>query len=396
MKQETNKIASRKPTGTVTFLFSDVEGSTQLLHRIGDKYAQALEEQRAIMRTAFQQFEGYEVDTAGDAFFVAFNRAQGGVSAAIAAQRQLAIHQWPEGEVLVVRMALHTGEPIVTATGYVGVDVHRAARLCSAGHGGQILLSETARQLVAENLPEGVTLRDLGAHRLKDLQNAEHIYQIIVPDLPGDFPSLKTLDSRPNNLPAQITPLIDREREIEALRQLLLKAEVRLVTLTGPGGIGKTSLSLQVALSLLDEFAHGVFFAGLAAISDAELVLPTIAQTLSIREKRNKPLRESVIEYLRDKHLLLVLDNFEQVVAAAPVVSDLLAACPLMKILATSRIVLHLKGEREYPIEPLSAPDPREAELSKEARHGKDAGRIWQPGFGARRSRSQRPPLCRC
>jgi predicted ATPase/class 3 adenylate cyclase/Tfp pilus assembly protein PilF len=366
MEQETNKIASTKPGGTVTFLFSDIEGSTQLLHRIGDKYAQALEEQRAIMRAAFQQFEGYEIDTAGDGFFVAFSRAQDGVSAAIAAQRQFAVHRWPEGETLAVRMALHTGEPIVTSTGYVGVDVHRAARLCSAGHGGQILLSETTRQLVTANLPEGVTLRELGEHRLKDLQQTERLYQVIAPDLQSNFPSLKTIGGRPNNLPAQITPLVGREHEIEALRQLFLKAEVRLVTLTGPGGIGKTSLSLQVALSLLDEFMHGVFVVGLAAISDAELVLPAIAQTLGIRENRNKPLRESAIEYLRDKRLLLVLDNFEQVVAAAPVVSELLAACPHLKILTTSRIVPRLKGEREYPVEPLPAPDPRAA-LSKDA-----------------------------
>jgi predicted ATPase/class 3 adenylate cyclase len=367
MEQEIKNIASGKPSGTVTFLFSDIEGSTQLLQRIGDKYSQALEEQRAIVRAAFQQFEGYEIDTAGDAFFVAFNRAQDGISAALATQRQLAMHQWPEGETLRVRMALHTGEPIVTATGYVGIDVHRAARLCSAGHGGQILISETTRQLVAGNLPEGVILRDLGEHRLKDLQHAEHIYQIIVPDLQSDFPSLKTLNSRPNNLPAQITPLVGREREIEAVRQFLLKPEVRLVTLTGPGGIGKTSLSLQAALSLLEEFAHGVFFVGLAAISDAELVLPTIAQTLGIRENRSKSLRDSVIEYLRDKHLLLVLDNFEQVVAAAQAVSDLVAACPHLKILVTSRIVLRLKGEREYPVEPLPAPDPRKAGHSKDS-----------------------------
>ncbi|MGH7600481.1 MAG: ATP-binding protein, partial [bacterium] len=366
LEQESIKTAPRKPAGTVTLLFSDVEGSTQLLHRLGDQYAQALEEQRVIMRAAFQQFEGYEIDTAGDGFFVAFSRAQDGVAAAIEAQRQLAIHQWPEGETLRVRMALHTGEPIATATGYVGVDVHRAARLCSAGHGGQILLSETTRQLVTDNLPEGVTLRDLGAHRLKDLQNAEHICQILVPNLPSDFPALKTLNSRPNNLPAQITPLVGREHVIEAVRQLLLKPQARLVTLTGPGGIGKTSLSLQIATSLLDEFAHGVFFVGLAAISDAELVLPTIAQTLGLRENRSKPLRENVIEYLRDKHLLLVLDNFEQVVTAASVVADLLAACARLKILATSRIVLHLKGEREYPVGPLRAPDPQ-ATISKDS-----------------------------
>ncbi|MCI0695382.1 tetratricopeptide repeat protein, partial [candidate division KSB1 bacterium] len=367
MEHETPKTAPRKPTGTVTFLFSDIEGSTQLLHRLGDQYAQALEEQRVIMRAAFQQFEGYEIDTAGDGFFVAFSRAQDGVAAAITAQRQLARQQWPEDETLRVRMALHTGEPVAIATSYVGMDVHRAARLCSAGHGGQILISATTRHLVADNLPADVTLRDLGEHRLKDLQNAEHIYQVAVPDLPGDFPSLKTLNGRPNNLPAHITPLVGREHEIEALNQLLRKPEVRLVTLTGPGGISKTSLSLQVAASLLDEFAHGVFFVGLAAISDPELVLPTIAQTLGLRENRSKPLLESVVEYLRDKHLLLVLDNFEQVVAAAPVVSDLIAACPHLKVLATSRIVMHLKGEREYPVEPLPAPDPREAGHSKDS-----------------------------
>ncbi|MGH7491224.1 MAG: ATP-binding protein [bacterium] len=366
MEQEISKIASRKPSGTVTFLFSDIEGSTQLLQRIGDKYSQALEEQRVIIRTAFQQLEGFEIDTAGDAFFVAFSRAQDGVLAAITAQRQLAMHQWPEGESLRVRMAVHTGEPVGTATGYVGVDVHRAARLCSSGHGGQILLSETTRQLVAGNLPEGMTLRDLGEHRLKDMQQAEHIYQIIVPDLQSEFPALRTPSSRPNNLPAQITPLVGREHEVEALRQLLVKAEVRLVTLTGPGGIGKTSLSLQVAQGLLDAFPQGVFFVGLAAISDVELVLPTIAQTLGIRENRSKPLRASVIEYLRDRRLLLVLDNFEQVVAAAPVVADLLAACPDLRILATSRIVLRLKGEHEYPVEPLPAPDPH-AEISTDS-----------------------------
>jgi predicted ATPase/class 3 adenylate cyclase/Tfp pilus assembly protein PilF len=366
MAQETPQIASPKPAGTVTFLFSDIEGSTQLLHRLGDKYVQVLEEQRVIMRATFQQFAGYEIDTAGDGFFVAFSRAQDGVAAAIAAQHQLAGHQWPEGEMLRVRMALHTGEPVATATGYVGVDVHRAARLCSAGYGGQILISETTRQLVTDNLPEGVTLRDLGAHRLKDLLNAEHIYQITIPNLPSDFPGLKTLSSRPNNLPAHLTPLVGREHEIEAVRQLLLKPEARLITLTGPGGIGKTSLSLQVAASLLDEFAHGVFFVGLAAICDPELVFPTIAQTLGLRENRSKPLRENAIDYLCDKHVLLVLDNFEQVVAAAPIVSDLLTACAHLKILATSRIVLHLKGEREYPVEPLRAPDPQ-AMLSKDA-----------------------------
>ncbi len=366
IEQEAQDITPRKPVGTVTFLFSDIEGSTVLLQQIGDKYAQALEEQRALMRAAFRQFQGFEIDTAGDAFFVAFGRAQEGVAAAIEAQLRFARHPWPAGETLRVRMALHTGEPVVTATGYVGMDVHRAARLCSAGHGGQILISETTRQLVADNLPAGVNLLDLGEHRLKDLQHAEHIYQIIAPDLQADFPSLKTLNSWPNNLPAQITPLIGREHEFEALRQLLLKAEVRLVTLTGPGGIGKTSLSLQVARSLLEEFAQGVFFVGLAAISDSELVLPTIAQTLGIRENRGKPLRESVIADLREKHLLLVLDNLEQVVSAAPVMSDLLAACPHLKILVTSRIILHLKGEREYPVEPLPAPDPQAA-VSKDA-----------------------------
>ncbi|MCI0696514.1 tetratricopeptide repeat protein [candidate division KSB1 bacterium] len=368
MKSQTasKSSSSKAPSGTVTFLFSDIEGSTQLLHRLGDKYPQALEEQRAIMRAAFQQFQGYEIDTAGDGFFVAFSRAQDGVAAAIAAQRRLAAHHWPEDETLRVRMALHTGEPTATATGYVGIDVHRAARLCSAGHGGQILISETTRQLVAGNLPDGVSWRDLGEHRLKDLQQAEHIYQIIAADLQADFPSLKTLSSRPNNLPAPTTQLIGRENESEALRQLLLNAEARLVTLTGPGGIGKTSLSLQVATSLLDQFEHGIFFLSLAAISDPELVLPTIAQTLGIRENRNKPWRESVIDHLRDKHFLLVLDNFEQVVAAAPVVSDLLAACPHLKILVTSRIVLHLKGEREFPVAPLPAPDPQAA-VSKDA-----------------------------
>jgi predicted ATPase/class 3 adenylate cyclase len=345
------------PSGTVTFLFSDIEGSTRLLQRLGEDYARVLGEHQALLRAAWTAHGGAEVDTAGDGFFVAFPSAPAAVVAAVAATRALAVHLWPQDGALRVRIGLHTGTPLLAGERYIGLDVHRAARIASAGHGGQILLSQTTHDLVELDLPDGATVRDLGAHRLKDLQHAERLYQLVLSDLPSDFPPLKTLDRRAHNLAVQPTPLIGREEALAAISALLRRDEVRLVTVSGPGGIGKTRLAIQVAAELLDEFADGVWFVRLSRLSDPSLVLPTIAETLGLREQGGLPLAETLRSYLAERRLLLVLDNFEQVVAAAPEVATLLASAPGLKALVTSRIRLRLRGEREYPLGPLALPD---------------------------------------
>src|SRR5437762_5350565 len=264
------------PKGTVTLLFTDIEGSTRLLQQLGERYTDLLEEYRQLLRAAFQRWNGNVVDTQGDAFFVAFARASDAVGAAVAAQRVLASHVWPEGVVVRVRMGLHTGEPTLSSQGYTGLDVHHAARLMSAGHGGQVLLSQTTRDLVEHDLPTGVSLRDLGAHRLKDFQQKSHLSQLVMADFQASFPPLNTLDTHLNNLPVQLTPFIGREQELTAVQQLLCREEVHLLTMTGPGGAGKTRLGLQVAAELSHRFADGVFFVNLAPVSDPALVVPSI------------------------------------------------------------------------------------------------------------------------
>jgi predicted ATPase/class 3 adenylate cyclase len=345
------------PTGTVTFLFTDIEGSTRLLQRLGEEYARVLGEHQALLRAAWAAHGGAEVDTAGDGFFVAFPSAPAAVAAAAQATSALAAHPWPEGGALRVRVGLHTGTPLLAGERYVGLDVHRAARIAAAGHGGQILLSQTTHDLAAHLLPVGATLRDLGVHRLKDLQDAERLYQLVLPDLPSNFPPLKTLDRRAHNLAIQPTVLVGREEPLAAVSALLRRNEVRLVTLSGPGGIGKTRLAVQVAAELLDTFDDGVWFVRLSRLSDPALVLSTVAQTLGLREQAGQSITETLRAYLRERRLLLVLDNFEQVVGAAPEVAALLETAPALKALVTSRIRLHLRGEREYPLGPLALPD---------------------------------------
>jgi predicted ATPase/class 3 adenylate cyclase/DNA-binding CsgD family transcriptional regulator len=350
---------SELATGTVTLLFTDIEGSTQLLEQLGERYTGVLTKCRTLLRNAFHTYHGHEMDTQGDAFFVAFARATDAVSAAVAAQYALAAHPWPDGVSVRVRMGLHTGEPQLSTEGYVGLDVHRAARIMSAGHGGQVLLSQTTRDLVEHDLPEGIGLLDLGAHRLKDLQQKSHLFQLVIVGLPARFPPLKTLDTYPNNLPIQPTPFIGREQEVEACEQLLVREEVRLLTLTGPGGIGKTRMALQVAAELSEVFSGGLYFVNLAPLRDAEFVVPTIAQVLDVKELAEQLLLDLLKVFLREKQLLLLLDNFEQVVSAAVQVAELLAACPQLKVLVTSRMVLHVQAEHEFALPPLTMPDPR-------------------------------------
>ena len=314
------------PSGTVTFLFTDVEGSTKLLNELGDGYADQLEEHRRVLRDAFARHGGVEVDTQGDAFFVAFGRASDALATAAEAQEALSPGR------LAVRMGLHTGEPLLTEEGYVGIDVHRAARIAAAGHGGQILISQSTRDLVG-----GDRLRDLGKHRLKDLTAPERIYQL------GDatFPSLKTLDR--TNLPIAASPLVGRERELAELTELL-RDEPRLITVTGAGGSGKTRLALQVAAELADEFRDGVFFVPLAPIQDAALVAPTIAQAIGVRG----------LDDLRELEVLVVVDNLEHLLPSVGELSSLLAAAANVTLLVTSRVRLRVGAELEYPLEPLA------------------------------------------
>ncbi len=349
------------PTGTITLLFTDIERSTHLLQQLGSRYASVLAAYRDLLRTALQQWNGYEVDMQGDSFFAAFARATDAVSAAVAAQRSLTTHSWPEGVAVRVRMSLHTGEPERSSVGYTGLDVHYAARLMNAAHGGQVILSRTTQELVAHDLPDGVSLRDVGEYHLKDFRGPKRLFQVVMAGLLADFPPLRTLDARFNNLPVQLTSLIGREQEVAAVCSLLQRTDVRLVTLMGTGGIGKTRLGLAVATELLDTFVAGVCFVPLAPVSDPALVVPTIARLLGLAPTHTGPQPATIhMEYLKaflqDKHFLLALDNFEQVVPAALDLVELLSACPHLKMLVTSRAVLHIQGEHEFAVPPLAFP----------------------------------------
>jgi predicted ATPase/class 3 adenylate cyclase len=341
----------------VTFLFTDVEGSTRLLERHPDAYRSAIARHHTILFRAVEQSHGSVFETAGDAVYAAFTSPRDAVAAALRAQRDLDEVSWGEVGPLRVRMGLHTGEVERQGDHYFGAALYRCARLTDAAHGGQVLLSSATAELVREALPAATDLRDLGHHRLKDLQRPERIFQVVAPGLAVDFPALRTLESFPNNLPIQPTPLIGREREVVRARDLLQHPETRLLTLTGPGGVGKTRLGLQIAAEALREFPDGTFFVDLAPVISADLVIPSIAKTLSVQEVTNRPILDSLKEYLRDRQLLLALDNFEQVLPAAAQVAELLSTCPRLKALVTSRETLHLRGERQFPVTPLALPD---------------------------------------
>ena len=360
------------PTGTVTFLFTDIEGSTRLLQDLGDRYADVLAEQRRLLRAAFHEKGGQEVDSQGDAFFIAFPRAKDAVVAAVAAQRVIASSPWPGGAAVRVRIALHTGEPLSAGAAYVGLDVHRAARICAVGHGGQILLSETTRALIVDDLAPGVSVRDLGEHHLKDLARPLRLFQVIAADLPSEFPPLRSLDTLPNNLPRQLTSFVGRGREMAEVKRLL--STTYLLTLSGSGGCGKTRLALQVAADLLEEFADGVWLVELAALLDPALVPQAVASALGVREEplgldeldgapgppssRARPLRARLLDYFQSKQLLLILDNCEHLIdACAQLAETLLRACPNLRILATSREALGIAGETAWRVPSLSLPD---------------------------------------
>jgi predicted ATPase/class 3 adenylate cyclase len=345
------------PAGTVTFLFTDIEGSTRLLQGLGDGYPAVLSDHRRLLREAFEAENGHEIATEGDSFFVVFASAPQALRAAVFAQRAIAAHPWPGDASVKVRIGLHTGEGVVSAGTYVGIDVHRAARIAAAGHGGQVLLSDTTRALVEHALPDGVALHDLGRHRLKDIAHPEHLHELRIEGLPADFPPPRSLDARPNNLPQRLTTFVGREEEVAEVRALV--RNYRLVTLTGPGGTGKTRVALRAAEAALADFGDGVFFVDLSSLSDPALVSSAVAQVLGLQEQVPKPLGETVTDHLAERELLLVLDNFEQVADAAPAIGEWLAATRRLSVLVTSRVPLHLDGEREYAVPPLELPDPR-------------------------------------
>lgn len=347
------------PQGTVTFLFTDIEGSTKLVEQLGPRFREMLETHQRLLRDAFSQ--GVEVDTQGDSFFIAFDSATKAVAAAVAGQLALAANEWPEGYPVRVRMGLHTGQPSLGGGTYVGFDVHRAARIAAAGHGGQVLISESTHALVSRELPNGVTVRDMGEHRLKDLAVPERLFQLVVPTLSADFPPLRSLDPERTNIPLQLTSFIGREREMAELRALA--GAHRLVTLIGTGGTGKTRLMMQAAADLLEHHRDGAWLAELAPISDPKLVAKTVAQALGVLDEPGRNALDVLVDFVRSKSLLLLLDNCEHVIGqVADLVDRLLGNCPGLTILASSREALGVAGEVVFQVPSLILPGPLQAD----------------------------------
>jgi predicted ATPase len=344
-------------------MFSDIEGSTVLLSRLGHRYGEVLSAQRAMLRAAISDRRGHEMGTEGDSFFVVFGSAADAVSCCVAAQRALGRHEWPGGGTVRVRMGLHSGEPSRHEDGYIGMDLHRAARIAATSHGGQVVMSQVTWELAQPGLPAELSVRDLGLHRLKDIDEPERIYQLAGPGLAERFPPLRSLGAS-TNLPAVATPLVGRENDLEQLRALICQPGIRLVTLTGPGGVGKTRLAVDAAASLGSAFPHGIYFTALAAVRDGEVMWKAMAGDLSV--DGDQP--AAVMEHLRDRRTLLVLDNLEQLAGAAEVIAALLAAAPRLVVLATSRGPLRLQGEHERPVPPLDL--PREPALDQVAASG--------------------------
>jgi predicted ATPase/class 3 adenylate cyclase len=348
---------------TLTFLFTDIEGSTALLARLGDDdYAQVLAGHHALIRSALAAHDGREVDTQGDAFFAVFSSPRGCVAAVLAMQRVIQDHAWPGGEQVRVRMGIHCGEAARTAAGLVGLEVHRAARVAAVAHGGQVLVSEAAAVLVRDGLPPGVSLADLGVHRLKDLGRPELIFQLHAPGLQAAFPPLRSLGNPalPNNLPAQLSAFVGRGREVAEVRALVESS--RLVTLTGAGGCGKTRLGLQVAAELLDGSGDGVWLAELAAVTDQDAVAPAISQALRLAVNPGRPAPEALLDALEPQDVLIVVDNCEHLIGGcAETAEAIVRRCRRVHLLATSREPLGIGGETIYRVPSLSLPGPGEA-----------------------------------
>lgn len=339
------------PTGTVTFLFTDIEGSTRLIQRFGADYARMQGDHRRLIREAVELFSGVEIHTQGDSFFVVFDSAANALLAAAKAQTLLAAHTWPEGGEMTVRMGIHTGQAAVEGDDYVGLDVHRAARISDAGWGGQVLVSEATAAVVGQNLPPGLDLSDLGKHRLKDLAEPETLHQLVIDGERRDFPPLRTLDVSWTNLPVQLTSFVGRDDELATGLRLLRSA--RILTLTGPGGTGKTRLSLQIAAESVASFHDGAYFVELAPVSGPEYVAPAVLDALGQTPSPNESIEDALVRRLSERSLLLVLDNFEHVQEAADLVTKLAEASGDSKFVVTSRRPLAISGEQEMPVPPL-------------------------------------------
>ena len=348
---------SNLPTGTITFVFSDIESSTSLWAQHPDAMKVALARHDAIMRDAIGSNSGVVFKTVGDAFCAAFLTASDALTAVTAVQRAFQANDWP-GLSIKVRMGLHTGAAEQRDNDYFGITVNRTARATSAAHGGQVLMSTVTAELLRDQLPPGVSLRDMGEHRLKGLINPEHLWQVVTSDLRQDFPALQSLNTIPNNLPLRSTSFLGREQDVSSVRDFL--ETTRLLTLVGSGGIGKTSLSLQVAASILDRFSDGVWFVELAPLTDATLVPSAIADALGLREEPGRPLLTIILDFLRSRQLLIVLDNCEHLVEACAQFADaVLRNCRNSRILASSREPLAVGGELAWRVPALSAPDPK-------------------------------------
>jgi predicted ATPase/class 3 adenylate cyclase len=353
------------PTKTLTFLFTDIESSTALLQRIGhDTYGEVLADHHSLIRAGLTAHDGTEVSTQGDGFFAVFSSPSACVSAVIEIQRALGSHPWPIDEQIKVRMGMHCGEVAETTTGFVGLEVHRAARVAAVGHGGQVLVSAAAAALVRDSLPVGASLRDLGPHRLKDLGRPEQIFQLETEGLEADFPPLRSLDNPalPNNLPAQSATFVGREAEVAELRQRVESA--RLVTLTGAGGTGKTRLALQVAAELLDGSGDGVWLVELAPVTQHEVVASTINEALGITSQPGRPALETLVDALAPQRILIVLDNCEHVIGeCAKIAETILQRCHQVHLMTTSREPLGISGETIYRVPSLSLPESDDDEV---------------------------------
>jgi len=352
-------VAILAPTQTLTFLFTDIEGSTALLSRLGDvHYSQVLADHHRIIRSGLSAHDGREVVTQGDGFFAVFSSPNACAAAVIEMQQNLETHGWPTGEHIRVRMGVHLGEATETITGLVGFDVHRAARVAAVAYGGQILVSETAASLVRDSLPAGASLTDLGVHRLKDLGRPQQIFQLNAEGLPSEFPPLKSLDNPAlvHNLPAQLATFVGRSQELEDVRTLVESS--RLVTLTGAGGSGKTRLALQVAAGLLDGSGDGVWFVELASVGDDDAVPSVISQIVGIAGQSGRPALDSLIDALSPQDILIVLDNCEHLISACAKVADaIVSRCPKVHLVATSREPLGIAGENIYRVPSMSLPE---------------------------------------